>query len=541
MKSWRGIFAVLGAVAVSIFGLASCGSSGGREGGTLKITYGSFPDYLDPALSYTQEGWIAMNSTYLPLLTYAQTGGTAGARLIPALAKSLPKITDGGRTYTLFLRPGLKYSNGEPIRASDLRFAIERTIKLNSGGAPFYDDIVGAEKFAETKRGGIQGIKTDDKSGEIVIHLVKPRGTFSNELALFFAAPLPPSTPIEDMTPHPPPAAGPYVITKVKPGRSWEYERNPYWAKANEKAMPELESGHVDKIVADVIRNHATQVADIESGAYDWMENPPSPDEYNRVKEQFEGTQFRVEHTISTYYFWMNTTRPPFNDLKVRQAVNYAVNPEALERIYAGQLVGGQQILPPGIPGYRKFVLYPPSMAKARRLIAEAHPSDTNVTVWTDSEPENREAGEYYESVLKKLGFNTKLKVINADNYFSVIGNRSTPELDTGFSDWFEDYPHPNDFFQPLIGENIQQTNNGNFALMNDLKLNEEVKRLGEEQLGPKQEAEYAALDRKYMEQAPWAPYGNRTIPTFVSSAIDLESVVFNPALAQLLTSFQFK
>ncbi len=76
----------------------------------------------------------------------------------------------------------------------------------------------------------------------------------------------------------------------------------------------------------------------------------------------------------------------------MRQAVNYAVDPAALERIYAGQLVGTQQILPPGMPGYEKFELYPHDMAKAKQLIKEANPSDTDITVWTDNESPNNEA-----------------------------------------------------------------------------------------------------------------------------------------------------
>ena len=120
--------------------------------------------------------------------------------------------------------------------------------------------------------------------------------------------------------------------------------------------------------------------------------------------------------------------------------------------------------------------------------------------------------------MLKELGFNTKLKIINADNYFTVIGNHSTPDLDTGWSDWFQDYPHPNDFFQPLLaGEGIQPTNNSNFAQIDDPALNKKITKLGEEQLGPEQEKAYAELDKKYMEEAPWAPYGTRTLSTFVS------------------------
>jgi peptide/nickel transport system substrate-binding protein len=181
-------------------------------------------------------------------------------------------------------------------------------------------------------------------------------------------------------------------------------------------------------------------------------------------------------------------------------------------------------------------------MAKARKMIAEANPSDRNITVWTDDENPNNEATAYYQDVLKKLGFNAKLKEVNAEDYFTLTSNLSTPDLDTGWLDWYEDYPNPNDFFQPLLsGESILPEENSNFAQIDEPKLNAKIAQLSKEPLGPKQEAEYAALDREYMELAPWAPYGTRTVSTFVSSAIDLEKVVFNPTFGQDLASFQFK
>jgi peptide/nickel transport system substrate-binding protein len=414
--------------------------------------------------------------------------------------------------------------------------------KVDSGGSFFYTDIVGAEKFQETKSGGIPGIKTDDATGKITIELTKPRGTFDNELGLMFVAPVPPGTPAKDQSPNPPPATGPYEIVKSDPGRSWSYERNPQWAANNSKLMPDLPSGHVDKIDITVIRNQSTQVNDIEQGKLDWIFDPPPSARYAEVKSKYEGTQFRVEPTISTYYFWMNMTKPPFSDPKVREAVNYAVDARALQRIYAGQLTPTQQILPPGMPGYKKFELYPHNMAKAKALFEEANPSDRNITVWTDNESPNNEAGAYYQDVLRKLGFNAKLKVLNADNYFTVIGNLSTPELDTGWGDWFEDYPHPNDFFEPLMnGESTQPTNNPNFAQINIPSLNKKIDKLGEEELGPAQEGRYAELDKAYMEKAPWAPYGNRVLSTFVSSAIDLNKVIWNPTFEDDFTSLQFK
>lgn len=544
MKKLRSSFVVLGLVTVSSIALVSCGSSddSGGKGGTLNGTYASFPDYMDPALSYTAEGWTAMGEVYIPLLTYKHAEGVEGAEVVPGLAKEMPKISNGGKTYTLFLRPGLKYSNGKPVKASDFTYAVERAFKTNSGGSVFYTGIVGGEKFAETKKGGIPGIKTNDKTGEIVIDLDQPRGTFTNELGLMFVAPVPAGTPNEDLSADPPPGTGPYMITNSEPGRGWEYERNPYWAKANSKAMPEYPTGTIDKAKMTVVRNAQTQVNDIEQGKYDWMQNPPPASRFPEVKSKFEGTQFLPRTTISTYYFWMNTTEPPFDDVKVRQAVNYAINSAALERIYAGTLAGSQQILPPGMPGYKKLQLYPYDKGKAKAMIEEANPSDMDITVWTDNESPNNEAGEYYEGVLKELGFNTTLKILNPDNYFTIIGNRTTPDLDTGWSDWYQDYPHPNDFFQPLLsGESILQTNNGNFANLDEPALNKEIAKLREEQLGPEQEAAYTELDKKYMELAPWAPYGVRTLSTFVSDAIDLDSIIYNPTFFEYLTSFEFK
>jgi peptide/nickel transport system substrate-binding protein len=551
----RKAFLFVAACALAALGLSACGGGGGSstgdssttgsagsEGGTLLGAYASFPDYLDPALSHTLEGWTATYDTYIPLLTYAHESGQAGSKVIPGLAEALPKISADGKTYELTLRKGLKYSNGEPVVASDFTHSLERAFILNSGGSPFYEGIVGAAKFLKTKQGGIPGVETDDKTGKITIHLENPDGSFESELALPYVALLPAKTPNKDLTAEPPPATGPYVITKSEPGRGWEYERNPQWAKNNEKLMPEIPSGHVDKIKIQVLRNPETEVNYIESGKLDWMGNEVPTDRYQDVKSKFEGSQFRVEPTFSNYFFWMNTTQEPFNDVKVRQAVNYAIDPAALERIYAGRLEAGQQILPPGMPGYKKLNLYPHDMQKAKELIAEADPTDKDIVVWTNSESPSDDVGAYYQDVLKKLGFNVELKILSPDNYFTVITNSSTPELDTGWANWFLEYPSPNGFFQPLLSEeSIAPTEGTNLPRFADPTLSKKIAKLSEEPVGPKQEAEYAQLDKEFMEEAPLAPYGTSTASTFVSSDINLENVVFTPSFGQDLASFEFK
>ncbi|HET9677475.1 MAG TPA: ABC transporter substrate-binding protein [Solirubrobacterales bacterium] len=524
--------------------LAGCGGgeSGRPDGGTLTGTYTSFPESLDPGLSFTLESATALQNVYIPLLTYAHANGAAGTRLIPGLARSLPKVGEGGKRYTLYLRSGLKYSDGTPVKASDFRAAVERLFRINSVGSTFYTGIVGAEAFAKTKKGGIPGIETDDRTGKIVIHLTEPSGSFNYILGLTYAALLPPDTPAEDETAHPPPATGPYEITDVRPGRSWEYARNPYWAKADGPAMPQLPGGHVDAIRFKVQPNTSSQVNEVEQGKVDWMKNPPPPDRYAEVRRRYQGTQFREDPTISVYYFWLNTQTPPFDDVKVRQAVNYAMDPSALERIYAGTIKGTQQVLPSQMPGYRHFVLYPHNLAKARKLIAEAHPADRTVTVWTNNIPPNNEAGEYFEEVLKQLGFQVTLKEVSGSTYFTLIGNSNTPNLDAGWGNWLLDYPHPDDYFAPqLSGESILPSGNSNWAHFDDPAINAKIKALARLQLGPKQEREYAALDREVMRQAPWAPFGSFTLGTFVSDKVDLEKLIVSPMYGQDLASFELK
>jgi peptide/nickel transport system substrate-binding protein len=537
-----------GAVLIAVASLwlsATLANAGQRERDSgpsvLHATFASFPDYMDPQLSYTQEGWTAMYDTYIPLLTYRHAEGKAGLEVIPGLAKSLPKITDGGRTYTLFLRPGLRYSNGKPVHASDFEYAVKRLFRVNSGGSLFYADIVGAERFRQTGQGGISGIATDNSTGKIVIHLRRPRGTFTQELGLMFVAPVPPSTPMYDASFNPPPATGPYAIVESQPGIGWSYARNPAWSE-NGRLMPQLPGGHADRIEVELVRNNEKQVKGVEQGEFDWMENPPSALRYEGLAKKYGGTQFRADPTPNTYYFWMNTQKPPFDDLRVRRAVNYAVNADLLRLIYAHQLDPTHQIVPPDMPGYHRFDLYPHSMAKARRLIRRADPQDRRITVWTDTESPNAEAGEYYASVLRKLGFHARLKVVSADFYFSVIGNTSTPNLDTGWSDWFADYPHPNDWFQTLLaGSTILRTNNGNFAQIDVPSLNRKIASLSRSGLTPAGERRYAALDRAYMKLAPWVPYGTRVLSTFVSKRVDLGKVVYNPTFGPDLTSFQFR
>src|SRR5262249_6960132 len=137
MRLWKmlglGLLTTLAGLVLVACGGGGGGGGGGTSGGTATVLMGTAPDYLDPAESYTTQGaeadWIA----YTPLLTYRHEAGDAGGQLIPGLATALPDVSADNKTYTLTLRKGLVYSNGQPVKASDFPYTIERSIKLNWG------------------------------------------------------------------------------------------------------------------------------------------------------------------------------------------------------------------------------------------------------------------------------------------------------------------------------------------------------------------------------------------------------------------------
>lgn len=515
--------------AVAVFGVAACGTdeaSDASGGGEINITMTSFPDYIDPQLSYTLEGWEVLYNTYTPLLTYKHAKGEEGTAVVPGLAEGMPEISPDGKTYKLKLRQGMKYSDGTPIKASDFTYAIQRLFKADSGGSVFYSGIVGAPEYAEGTADTISGIVTDDATGDITITLDGPNGTFENVLGLPFAAPVPPSTPLsDDATNNPPASSGPFMITSVEAPQTLTMERNPNFQSVLDAGATEVADASVDKIVVTQNKSNTAQVTGVEQNTIDFMVDPPDADRLQEVKTRF-GERFRMEESINTYYFWMNNQTAPFNDVRVRQAVNYAIDPEALNRVFGGRMHPTQQVLPPGMPGYEEYKLYPgPDMNRAKALLAEANPDDRDITVWTNDEPDRKRIGEYYHDVLNQLGFNATLKVIAGDVYFTTIGNQSTPDLDTGFGNWFQDFPHPDDFFRPLLNSDaILPTNGNNFSRASYPELDAKMDELLTRQLTEGDtEAQYAALDKAYMEQAAWAPYGNEQFTTFVSDRIDFD------------------
>jgi len=503
-------------------------SVGAKTFADFRIAYDTGIDSLDPSFGYSVESAAILWNVYLPLLGYKHVNGPSGATIVPYLAQSLPMISSDGMTYTLVLRKGLKYSNGAPVKASDFAFAIERDFQIDSPGVGFFQGIVGADTYEKTKKGRLGGIVTNDATGKITIHLTAPQGDFENILASTFAALVPAGTPFKDQSTTPIPSTGPYTIQSYSPNRQVIVVRNPHFDAS--MFAGNVPAGNPDKITIQIFADAGVALTRTLDGQDDYDFSQPPTDRLGELESKY-ADQIKVYTPANTFYFFMNTRVAPFNNVKVRQAVNYAINREALARIYGGLATPTENILPPTYAQYVAHHLYSYNPAKARRLIAEAGAKGAPVMVWgsTDEGGRSPEVTAYLQQVLTSIGLDAKLNIVNSAVYWTKVGSQAT-KAQIGFADWYQDYPHPLDWFDVLLnGERITATHNNNYADFDDAAVNAKIDALkAQSTLTSSVNKQWAALDRQIMQQAPWAPYINRQgIDTF-NSDIDLSCYEFH-------------
>ena len=486
--------------------------------GTLRAEIDTI-DYLDPQQSYTAQSVWAMWDVYTTLVTYRHVDGPNGFKIVPGLAASLPTVSRNGKVYKFKLRKGLKYSNGKPVKASDFKYAIKREFLSTGQGVGFYTGIVGAEAYSKnpTPGGNIPGIIVNNKKRTITIKLVSPRGDFLTILALGFAAPVPAGTPaaIQNGTI---PSTGPYTISNYDVNRSFTMVRNKYF-----KPTRFIPRGGPNRVEVSLVSDANAAVQGVIDGHADYTNAAIPPDRIASVRGK---GQLRLHPTApaNTYYIWMNSTVAPFNNVKVRRAVNYAIDRQQMQRIVWGGLGRStQNILPPSYPSYRKLNLYPHNMAKARQLLNQSGvDKNQKVTVWARAVSDSQAVATYYQGVLKSMGFtNVDLNILPRTTYYTTIGNIHT-KAQTGWARWLEDYPHPLDWFEVLLyGPRITEQDGNNYAYFNNAKINREIAALRKAPvLTPAVNAKWATLEKQIMQQAPWAPWSNRVWPEFFSNSI---------------------
>jgi peptide/nickel transport system substrate-binding protein len=541
---------VTGVVLAVALLLAACGADdeGGSEpaeqgvrGGTLKIANGTDVDYLDPATAYSPVAW-TLERTYLRLLYSWRSSKDQAttATPVPDLAEGPPTVSDDQLTYTFKLRSGVRWAppvNRELV-AGDFVYALERLFdkKTPSSGQSYALLVKGAQEFADGKAEGISGMRAvDDRTLEIT--LAKPAGDFLSILAMGFYAPVPKEEADKyrvgsDYSKHVV-GLGPYTLDQYVPEKSISFKRNPNWDPATDP----LRKGWVDRIEVTLGHDETPAQQLIERGDADLSLNlnPPVARLPTLSRDPELSKRFSVQTNGCVEYIPLNVhpNAGPTSELKVRQAINYALDKEALLRTRGGPL-GGQvasTILPPTQFGHKAYDLYPSpgnqgDVAKAKQLLAEAgYPDGLTLSYVGSSTGRGPAFTTVLQASLARVGIKLNIKTFEGFSvYFdSLLFPAKRREHQLGDAEWCPDYPGDGarSFFVLLFdGRSILPSGNNNMAEYNVPEVNQAIDQALAEPDPAKRSALWAALDQRIMQDAPWAPWAYAKVPFFWSERV---------------------
>jgi YVTN family beta-propeller protein len=516
-----------------------------HRGGTLTVLFSGPVGSLDPAQAYAPTTTSLTNDG---LTAFKRVGRSDGAQVVPDLATSLPAPTDGGTTYTFQLRRGVRYSNGAPIRPEDFRRAIERDFKLGDAIAPvYYADLVGGAACAahpaqcDLRR----GIVADDSGDTVSFHLVSPDPELLRRLAVWDAVAVPAGTPNHDVGFHPIPATGAYEVASAS-SREIKLVRNPYFQVWSPAARPD---GYPDQIVVKIGAGPSAELTAVERGSADYTVDGPPTARLGEVQTRFT-SQLHIDPSDDVDQLVLNTRVAPFNDLRVRQALSYAVDRAEIARLVGLPAPPTCQFLPPYISGYRPYCPYTidpnttgvwraPDLARADSLIAASHTRGTPITVWMFGifgDPTG--IGQYITSLLHRLGYPTRLKNVGNDNAAAGRFSDSRTKAQVAVMGYFSNYPAPSEYIKWFLSCQSfvpDSTSSANWAEFCDPRLDAQINRAlaAEGAASPAASSMWAAADRIVTDQAPLVPLVNPSAVNFVSSRVG--NYQYNPQLGVLL------
>jgi len=503
LSTWLRTTALAAALAFAMPGLSNAAPA---QGGDIIVTYKDDIATLDPAIGYDWVNWSMIKSLYSRLMDY--TPGTP--ELIPSLAESF-EVAPDGLTYTFVLRPDVKFSNGRAVVASDVKYSIERAVnpKTQGPGAGFFGAIAGFEDFTAGKADGLAGIEAPNNS-TVIFKLSRPDATFLHVLAINFASVVPKEA-VEaaggDFGKKPV-GSGTYVLKEWTIGQRLVFERNKdYFVKG----VP-----YIDSFTVEVGQEPLVALLRLEKGEVDIAGDGIPPAKFLEMKKSPDAKEMIVDREqLQTGYVTLNTKVKPFDDVKVRQAVNMAINKERITRIVNGRANPANQPLPPLMPGYDKnFTGYPYDVAKAKALLAEAGYPDGFETVLysTNTDPQPRIA-QAIQQDLAAIGIKAEVRALAQANVIAAGGTEGeAPMIWSGGMAWIADFPDPSNFYGPILGCAGAVQGGWNWAWYCNKALDERAV-AADSMSDPAKAAERTAAWGKVftdiMADAPWVPIFN--------------------------------
>jgi peptide/nickel transport system substrate-binding protein len=533
--------ATLTALAVAAAGCASStpSSGGGTQGkghmgGTYTILASSAFGVADPAQNYTLEQWQLLINTHDGLVQFKRVGGPAGTQIVPDLATAIPTPTDGGKTYLFHIRKGIKFSTGQTMKPSDFVKTFERQFTV-PGPTSFYSGIVGASKCSTKGCDLSSGVVADDQNYTLTIHLTAADPEFLDKLALPFAYVVPASTSSKLTGNNVPPGTGPYKWESYNPNTQAVLVRNKYFHVWNADAQP---NGYPDKIIEKYGQTVSDEVTAVQNGSADEVfDGDVIPaDRLNELNSPQYQNQVHVNPLTADWYFAFNTRQPPFNNVKARQAVNFAADRNAYVKIGGGPslAVPTCQILPPNFPGYKPYCPYTagsdhtkwtgPDLAKAKALVKASGTAGMKVVVNTDIP--DKALGEQMVSDLNKIGYKASLQALSGSIQYPFVQNsNNSKKWNIAWSAWYQDYPAASDFLDVLLGcDNIHPGSDAspNIAAFCDRSIQAQMDKARNLGITDPDAANaiWAQVDHAVTDLAPWVDLYNPKQIDFLSKRV---------------------
>jgi ABC-type transport system substrate-binding protein len=470
-------------------------SSSPRRGGTLHVAYRAELRSLDPAISFDSFSIPLTRLIFRSLLDYDN-----GIGLVTDQAQDW-NVSPDGKTYTFHLRPDIRFANGREVEAADFIFSLERIIdpKIGSDGQTYYLEVEGAQEFADGKAAHVSGLSAPDKR-TLVIKLSKPSYTFRYALTMAFASAVPPELVRQygrDFAYHLQ-GSGPYQLAEWRRGIQWKLKRNPFYSGPD---------GFVDEVDLMIGGDDALYTMMLERGELDQVV-ATAPQALQYKKHPTHRSWLRQVETAITDYLFMNVEMKPFDDVRVRRAVNHAVNKERLLSLIGGFGSAAGGVVPPPI-GWTNTTLprYDYSPEKAKALLREAgYPNGFRIKLWYgfDAQMFSRLA-EGVEQDLRQAGIIVELQPVSYASF--QVKAEARHQMEFGVFGWSQDYPDPSDFLDVLLnGERITETDCNNSAFYNNPEVNRRLDAARSMLDKNERTRLFREAENIIMQDAPWAP-----------------------------------
>ncbi|HQY44432.1 MAG TPA: ABC transporter substrate-binding protein [Paracoccaceae bacterium] len=476
-----------------------------KAGGAITITYKDDVATLDPAIGYDWQNWSMIKSLFDGLMDYVP--GTTTLR--PGLAESY-EISGDGLTYTFHLRAGVTFHNGRAMTAEDVKYSLDRVTNpaTQSPGAGFFGSIKGFDKMSDGSATSLEGVTVVDPA-TVKIELSRPDATFLHVMAINFSSVVPKEVVDEfgaDFGKHPV-GTGAFKLAEWTTGQRLVFEKNAdYWREG----VP-----YLDQVLFEVGQEPVVALLRLQNGEVDVPGDGIPPAKFQEVMADPAQAERVVQGgQLHTGYVTMNVTTPPFDNVKVRQAVNMAINKDRIIQVINGRAKPATQPLPPSMPGYTEGYAgyaYDPEAAKA--LLAEAGVGEgfeTDLYVMnTDPNPRIAQA---IQQDLAAIGITVNIQSLAQANVIEAGGAGTAPMIWSGGMAWIADFPDPSNFYGPILGCAGAAEGGWNWSKYCNAGL-DTAAAAADAMSDPAKAADrlkaWSDVYMKVMEDAPWAPVFN--------------------------------